>query len=460
MGTVIASGVGSGLDIDGLVTKLVEAEGTPKQVALDLKETRLQARLSAYGTFRSAADQLRNALATLTDLAKFQGRRVTVGDESILAASATVASVPGSYAVEVVDLASAHKLQSGDYAGTNAPVGTGMLQIEVGGAALSLTIDDSNGTLAGIRDAINTADANPGVMATIVTGTLGSRLILTGAATGAANTIRVTQSGGDGGLAQLVYDPGVATALSEVQSASDARIRVDGIEATSTNNVFADVISGVEITARAESAPGATTTLGIAYDRDASKKSVEEAVKAYNSLVGSLRGLGRYDAATKAAGPLVGDSTLRDFMSALRREVSAPLSGQSSFGALSDLGVSFALDGTLTLDTAKLTAALDTRFDDVGKAFAAGQEGLAVRLDALLDTYVDTGGLIEARSKGLQESISDIGKAREALAERLTRVEERLRRQFSSLDILVAQLRNTGNYLTSQLASLSGGSNN
>jgi flagellar hook-associated protein 2 len=94
MGTVIASGVGSGLDIDGLVTKLVQAEGAPKQAALDLKETRLQTRLSAFGAFRSAADQLRTALAGLTDVAKFQGRKVTVGDESIFAAAASPASVP------------------------------------------------------------------------------------------------------------------------------------------------------------------------------------------------------------------------------------------------------------------------------------------------------------------------------------------------------------------------------
>lgn len=460
MGTVIASGVGSGLDIDGLVTKLVAAEGAPKQAALDLKETRLQTRLSAYGTFRSAAEQLRKALAALTDLAKFQGRKVTVGDESILAAGADATSVPGSYAIEVIDLAAAHKLHSGAFAGVNTSVGTGTLQIEVGGTAMSLTIDDSNKTLAGIRDAINSAAGNPGVTATIVTGTLGSRLVLTAVETGAANTIRVTQSGGDGGLAQLVYDPGGTMSLIEVQSASDARILVDGIEATSTTNDFTDVITGVEITAVSKSPPGGTTALDVAYDRDTAKQSVEEVVKAYNSLITSLRGLGRYDAATKAAGPLVGDSTLRDFMSALRREVSVPLSGQSSIGTLSDLGVSFALDGTLTLDATKLTAAFDTRFDDVGKAFAAPDGGLAVRLDALLDTYVDSGGLIEARSKGLQDSISDIGKAREALAERLTRVEERLRRQFSSLDILVAQLRNTGNYLTTQLASLDSGNSN
>ena len=459
MGTVIASGVGSGLDIDGLVTQLVQAEGAPKQAALDLKETRLQTRLSAYGAFRSAADQLRTALSTLMDLAKFQPRKVTVGDETVLSATAGSTSVPGSYDIEVVDLAAVHKLQSTDFASTTAVVGKGTLTISVGGTAMSLTIDDSSRTLAGIRDAINNASNNPGVTATIVTGTLGSRLVLTGMDTGASQTIRVTQAGGDGGLAQIVYDPGVATALTETQAASNARILVDGIEVVSSTNVFSDAITGVEINAVGESTPGSTTSLNIAYDREASQKSVEDAVKAFNSLVTSLRGLGKYDAATKAGGPLVGDSTLRDFLAVLRREAGAPLAGQSSFGALSDLGVSFALDGTLTIDSTRLAAAFNTRFDDVGRALADPDNGLAVRLDALLDTYLDTGGLIEARTKGLQSSVSDISDAREALAERLTQVEARLRRQFTSLDILVAQMRNTGNYLASQLASLSTSSN-
>ena len=251
MGTVTASGIGSGLDIEGLVTKLVQAEGAPKQAALDLKETKLQTRLSAFGAFRSAADQLRTALAGLTDLAKFQGRKVTAGDESLFAASADSDSVPGSYSIEVVDLATVQKLQSTDFASASAVIGTGTLTISAGGTAMSLTIDDSSKTLAGIRDAINNASNNPGVAATVVTGTLGSRLVLTGMDTGAANTIRVTQSGGDGGLAQLVYDPGVATALTEAQAAGDARIRVDGIEAVSSTNVFADVITGVEVTALA-----------------------------------------------------------------------------------------------------------------------------------------------------------------------------------------------------------------
>ena len=456
MGTVTASGIGSGLDIDGLVKKIVEAERAPRQAALDLRETRLQTRLTSYGTFRSAAEQLRSALAVLADLSKFQARSVEIGDETLFAATAGSTSVPGSYAVEVVDLAAAHKLRTaaGAFATAESVVGTGTLNIAVGGASMSLAITDANNTLAGIRDAINCGTGNPGVKATIVTGTNGVQLVLTSEETGATNTIRVTQSGGNGGLVSLVYDPGVTTALTEVQAANNAKIIVDGIEATSTTNTFANVITGVEITAVAESTPGSQTALTVGYDRSASKKSVEDVVKAYNSLLTSLRALGKYDVATKTGGPLVGDSTLRDFLTALRREISLPLDGQDGFGTLTDLGIGFSIDGSLTVDSTRLTGALNANFDDVGAAFARSGSGVAVRLDRLLDTYVDSGGLIEARTKGLQNSIKDIGESRDALAERLTKVEARLRRQYGAMDILVAQLRNTGNYLASQLASL------
>jgi flagellar hook-associated protein 2 len=456
MGSITASGLGSGIDIDSLVTRLVQAEGTPKKTALDLRETKLQTKLSAFGSLRSAASQLRTALNALSDLGRFQARSVTVGDKTLFSATAGGSSVPGGYAVEVVDLARAHKLRSADgaFASASTVVGTGTLTLALGTDSVDITIGDDNKTLAGVRDAINAAGGNPGITASIVNGSAGAQLVLTAADTGAANEIRVRQAGGDGGLAALTFDPGVATSLVEVQAAGDARIVVDGIEATSSTNVFSDVVTGVEITALAKSSAGATSALTIGYDRAASQRMVEDAVKAYNSVLGSLRALGKYDAATRTGGPLLGDSTLRDFTNSLRNEMGRPLTGQSTFGSLSDLGVSFALDGTLTVDSAKLQSALGSNFDAVGRAFADSTSGLAVRLDRLVDSYLDPGGLLDARTRGLQESIKDVGTSRTQLADRLTQTEARLRKQFSAMDALVGQLRNTGSFLSSQLATI------
>ena len=133
MATISSSGVGSGLDVAGLVKKLVEAEGAPKSLQLDKAEAKVQAKLSALGSLRSALATFRDSLTALKSASKFQGRAATLSVPDFLTASAGTTAVPGSYSVEVDRLASAHKLQSGDYLSADAIVGTGTLTIETGG---------------------------------------------------------------------------------------------------------------------------------------------------------------------------------------------------------------------------------------------------------------------------------------------------------------------------------------
>jgi flagellar hook-associated protein 2 len=189
MGTITTSGVGSGLDIENIVTRLVQAEGTPKRTQLQTQQASVQARLSAYGQVRSALAQLQAAAGTLKEVAIFRSRSATVGDADVLAASAGSAAAPGSYAIEVVRLASGAKLASGPYAASTTAVGTGTLTLASGGKTFAVAIDGTNNTLAGIRDAINAAKDNAGVAATLVTANDGVRLVLTSAATGAASAI-------------------------------------------------------------------------------------------------------------------------------------------------------------------------------------------------------------------------------------------------------------------------------
>lgn len=456
MPSITSTGIGSGLDIGGLVQNLVQAEGQARSARLDQREAAFLAKLSAYGSFRGAVDKLRSALSSLKTIDGFAGRAATSSNPEVVTATASATAPPGRYAVEVLQLASAHKLRSAPRADAASLVGTGTLAIAVGGRTLSLTIDSGNGSLAGIRDAINGAAGNPGVAAAVVTGIAGAQLVLTSRDTGAANTISVTQSGGDGGLAALVYDPSTSTfALSEVDSAADARILVDGVEAASAKNSFSSVLSGLTIEAVAVSTPGEATRLQVDYDVAGARERIAAFVSAYNSLVENLRGLSSYDAASKAAGPLFGDATFRDFSESVRRFFSTGAPGGGlSFGTLADLGISRQLDGTLEISDTKLAAALAGSFDEAGRFLADARHGLGARLDALLERYVSAGGAIDVRVRGLKESIDSIGEDRAALEARLTAYEARLRAQFNALDGLVARLRSTGDFLTQQLARL------
>ena len=444
--SIIASGIGSGLDIDGIVRQLLAAEAQPQQQRLDRRESTLQARLSAFGTFRSAIEQLRTALEPLTSLARFQGRTATVGDEAVLGAAASFDAAPGSYTIEVLQLASAQKLASGPFASALDPVGDGTLTITVGGESFDVVIDPTRNTLADIRSAINAAAGNTGVSATLITANDGVRLVLTARQTGAANTISVSQSGGDGGLAQLA-------SLTQVQAAQDAQVLVDGFAYDSASNVITEAISGLTLTLKS-AAPGSPTTVTVGNDAEGSRARVDEFVQAYNGLINALRPLTAFNAESRTGGALLGDPTARNFLNAVRTEVVRAVTGSGAVSSLASLGITTRADGTLQPNAARLDQALAAGFDEVGRFFAAADTGLAVRLDALLGQYVGSDGLIKARTDGLQARLRDIADARTALDFRLEKIEARLRREFGALDSLVAQLRQTSDFLTRQLATL------
>lgn len=458
MGSIISAGIGSGLDVDGLVKQLVAAEGTAKTTQLATKEAGFQAKLSAFGSFRAALDKLKASLTPLKNAATFQSRAVTVGDSKIFTVTASNNSVQGVYNVEVERLAAAQRITSGPVATEATVVGTGTVQLNLAGTSFNVVLDSSNNTLAGLRDAINKAPDNPGVTATIVNETgVGSHLLLASNKTGAANTLVVTGQGGDATLDTFL------AGLTTTQPAQDSRIVIDGYAHEAPTNSVTTAVTGLTFNLVSASATDVTTPLSISLDKGAATKAVNDFVTAYNSLVTSLKGLNSYDATTKAAGPLLGDSTLRDFQGALRKELGVPVKGiSSSFSTLSEIGIVSKVDGTLEVNATKLANALDTNFDQVGGLFAntssgtAPVEGVARRLDTLLDTYTKSDGLIDARTKGLQTSIDQIADSRQALNTRLAALETRLRAQFNAMDSVVAQLKTTSNFLTQQLATLNG----
>jgi flagellar hook-associated protein 2 len=458
MGSIITSGVGSGLDIQGLVGQLVAAEGAPQSLRLNREEATLQSKLSAIGTLRSALAELQSALGSLKDLESFRGRTVAQSSEDFVSVSADATAPPGRFSVEVERLASAQRLASGPYADPAAAVGTGTLTISVAGAAFSLDIDGDSTSLTGIRDAINSAPGNTGVFANIINGVDGSRLILSATETGLANTITVTEADGDGGLAGLVYDPDNGpTNLTELDPAADARVLVEGFAVEGPSNTLSGTIDGIDIQLLGENAPGEQTDIGIDFDREGARAAVTQLVDSYNALVDAVASLSSYDPETEAAGPLLGDSTLRNVTSRLRAELSATVSGLTGpFGSLFELGITTQLNGKLALDGSKLDDAFNEDFDAVGVLFADTELGIANRLDAILEPYLGAGGLLDARTEGLNASIKDVGERRVNLEERLTAVEARLFQQFNGLDSLLAQLQSTSNFLTSQLANLPG----
>ncbi|MBT6277896.1 MAG: flagellar filament capping protein FliD [Chromatiales bacterium] len=382
---ISVSGIGSGLDINSLVTQLVAAQGQPAARRLDVREAGFQARISAYGALKSSLSDFRASLSGVRSAASFAGRTASSTDTSAFTASAGTTAANGTYSVEVTQLAQSHKLASKAFAATGDVVGEGQLTIRLGTfsgatftadparAITAITIDSSNNTVAGIRDAVNAAGAD--VQASIVNDGTGQRLVFSSISTGAASSLEITVSGdtdtddlNDAGLSQLAYDPTATPPngknLTQTAAALDSTFKLDGLAVTQDSNTVTGVIEGVTLNLAAQSASGAGT-LTVSRDRNSATAAVENFVDAFNELVVTFQSLGGYDAGTRSGGVLQGDAMLRAIEANVRRitsDVADGLSG-STLRSLTDIGIRTAEGGTLTLDSTALSSALDASPD-------------------------------------------------------------------------------------------------
>jgi flagellar hook-associated protein 2 len=385
---ISSPGIGSGLDINGIVSQLMALERR-SVTGLDTKEAKYHAQLSAYGSLKGALSTFQNAVAALAAPSRFSTVRASSADVSVATISATAAA-EGTYALEVQTLARAHKLKSTTFEASSTTVGTGKLTISFGtysGDTFTLNPDKSSkeitiaagqASLAGIRDAIN--GANAGVTASIVNDGTGNRLTISSKDTGLANALRVTVDDDDttdtdmSGLSQLAYDgrtlSGVLN-LTETVGARNATARIDGIDISKPSNTITDVLEGVTLTLLKENTP-ATTTLSVARDTAGIQASVQGFVKAYNDLNKIITDLSKFDATTKKGSILTGDATVRSVQSQLRNVFNTMLSsGGGGLTGLADIGITFQTDGTLKLDGTKLSAILADPTKDVATLFAA-----------------------------------------------------------------------------------------
>lgn len=454
-GLIQAMGIGSGLDIQSLVSQLVAAERAPVETRLTRQASDVATRVSALGSLKGALSVFQGALEPLQSVDEFLARSATSGDETVFTVSAESDAVAGSYAVEVRQLAQPEQLVSTAFsAGASAAVGTGTLTLTVGDDSFAVTIGSDGNTLAGIRDAINGATGNPGLSATLVYGLNGAQLVLTSDATGAGNSIQVSTSGGDGGLAQLTYAPGATSNYTEQQAAQDAIVLISGIEHHSASNVVDAAIDGVTLTLKGENA-GSTASLSVASDRNLVLANIRKFVNAYNDMQGQFRALGKYDPATRTGGPMLGDWMLNGISTAMVRGATDRVaSAGSAQASLAAIGITTGSDGRLSIDSARLSAALQAGPTAVASLFGAS-DGIATRLHARIDDLLASDGAIAARNLNLSDAQKRISVDSQRLDDQMAVVQQRYLAQFTALDSLMAQLQSTSNYLTQQLANVS-----
>jgi flagellar hook-associated protein 2 len=462
---ITSTGIGSGLDIGGIVSALTSAYGAAQTAQITSQQNSLDSQVSAYGTFTSALDTLNAALPALEVPSQLAGFAATVADKTIASATTTSDAVAGQDSLEVTNLATAATLTSKPVASSSTAVGTGTLTIQVGSASTQINIDTTDNTLAGIASAINSAANNPGVTASIITTTTGARLVLAGTTTGAANAITVTQAGGDGGLASLVYDPSQSiTNLTLTQPAADANFSINNFPATSASNQVGSAISGVTINLLQASAPSTPTTLTISPDTSAAQTAIGTFVTALNGVLSSIQTLTGYDPSTQTAGPLNGNATLEAFQNQLANVLDRiTTGGPAGVKSLTDLGITANTDGSYSSNSTTLANALSGSLASVGNLLG-GANGIATRLDSLINGYTQPGGLLDTINQGLESNLKSVANQQTALNAQLATYSATLTKEYNAMDAAVAALKQTQTYLNAEFNpsanSSSGGSSN
>lgn len=438
-------GVGSGLDIGGIIDKLMTLERAPVS-KIDTRLVELKAQVSAYGSLKSAVSTFRDSLDKLTDVSKFKSFTATSSAATVVTTSASGTAGKGIYNINVQRLAENHRMAAGTtYADTSSTlIGVAGDTMTIGVGTGSFTVDVGGKTLAGIRDAINSASSNAGVTASILKDDLGYRLSLSSNSTGSSKALSASYSGGDlFALQTLNTDRNGSGAFSVADL--DAVVTLENTyTVTSSSNTLSDAIEGVSLNL----VGAGTATVKVERDTGAVAANVQSMAKAYSSLIALT---------SKMSGEVFksDNAAVRGIQEQMRNVLSANVSNAGTFTNPFQVGISTQKNGTLSVDSTVLNSAINNDPDSFANLFANSGNGLAVRLRSLADSFLATSGIIDGRSQGLETAIRSASDQKARMEQRLLIIQGRLTKQFNSLDSVVSGLQRTGQAVTAQLAALS-----
>jgi flagellar hook-associated protein 2 len=471
MSTISSLGVGSGLDAESIIAKLMSIEHRQVDL-LQTKQTDMKSQLSTIGTLKGLLATMQDKAQALTSTTLWGQTTVSSSDATVATGTTTSGTATGSYQVTVQALAASQTVTSTALASSSTELNAGSLTIELGSWSgssftaktgsnpVSITIGAGDTSLSAIRDKINAAGA--GVTATIINDVNGARLSLRSTDSGAVNGFKITatettdDSDEATGLSMLGYDPSAGTPpMSLNQAGSNARALINGIQVESASNTLSNVSDGLSLTLSKVSATPVQLT--VATDTTAIKTAVNDFITAFNALASNLQTNLKYDSASKKAGPLQGDRMAVNLQWALRGVINQPSSASSVFGTLSTIGITMQQDGKLKLSSSDFDDAL-AKQDELKKMLTAntdavGSSGFMTRFDDLASAMLDIEGSVTLREDGLQKAIDRNQKQQDAMEDRLTLTEKRLRAQYETLDTKMATLSTLASYISQQYGS-------
>lgn len=466
MAGISSPGIGSGLDVQKIVSQQVALESKPLE-KLESKDTSLKSEISTWGGIKSQLSELQDASQKLMDLSSWNTRALKSSNDDAVTGTAAKGATVGSFAVNVTRLAQAQSTRMASSIPATDTFSAGRLDISLGdgssfGSAISVDISDGD-SLSAIASKIN-GTANIGVTATVIkTSDTEQQLVMRSNSTGEAMGFKVQAFNGGGtaitdgtGLGQLAYNDGVSTGgMMLTQPGLDATATIEGIAITSASNTLTDAVPGLTLNLQQTG----DSTVMVSNDTKPAKDAIDGFVKAYNTIVSNLSNLTKYDAGSKTAGALQGDATAVGLLNTLTNMVGATGPAGTSYSRMSDVGLELQRDGTLTTNTTKLTAALANPTDLKTFFSAAGttsaDTGMARRFYDYAFGATGVSGVVSSRSNALQQSIDRNKGDMDRMQARINKTEERLYKTYSALDGKLASLNAMNSYVTQQISAWS-----
>ncbi|HEU0197026.1 MAG TPA: flagellar filament capping protein FliD [Nevskiaceae bacterium] len=441
-GLITSLGVGSGLDLNSLLSEL-QTNADQALQPVENQESTTQSEISAFGTIQSALTALGTDINTLANPATFQATAANVQGSSVTASTETNAPV-GQYAVDVTQLATASSVATLGVASETADLGAGSIAFTLGsGKTASVNVSAGSDSLQDVANAINAA--NVGVRASIINDGSGSpwRLVLQSSTTGTAAAV-----------SSVSFSGALASSLSLDSTtqitAQNAALTVDGIAVTSASNTVQDAIAGTTLTLASTGA----STVSIAADSSAIANSVQSFVTDYNAVIGAVNKVASYDASTNVAGPLFANSTVQGVTSQLASFVDGLAGGGGGFSGLAQLGVTLNTDGTLSFNSSTFDAAFAGNPTGVAQFFTGtdGTNGFASAMNTAVQAYAGPTGLIDSSVSGLKSLLTSLQQQQSTQQQEINATMANYQQEFETLDTTMAQLQSTSSYLTSALA--------
>lgn len=409
MASITSAGIGSGLDINGLVTQLIDAEAAAPTARLTRRQSDLELRLSAYGQLNSSLSSLTSSVSSLKSFSTFRSYSTISSDSDIFTASSSGKISQANYDINVTSLAENHKLSTdpalagAKFTEVTDTLSTGTLTFKFGTtdftgpdtytsfvqstekAAETVTITDSS--LEGVRDAIN--DAAIGVTASLIYDGTNYRLAISSDDTGEDNSLQISVTDDDGfsddasGLSLLAFNA-TANHLEQNEAAKNAALTLNGIAISSNTNTVSDAIDNVSINIKSTG----LAELSVDIDTAKVKTAVTQFVASYNAFIGTVNQLSAYDPDTRVAGELNGDGVTRSITSNIQRIIGNPVGTLGdNFTILAEAGITTDPEtGRLLINDSTLDSQLDKNFDKFISLFAAFGETTDAQTDFISST--------------------------------------------------------------------------